>query len=605
MKTQDEKRKYLETAKANLEKLKSEALPTRMQSTLDQALVYLETALAISDKDPNQDQHRLEALYQVSQTLGTSLKLDQVLEQVMDSVIDLTKAERGFLILTTNPEAELIARISRNFDADALARDEMEVSRSVIREALSSGKGVVTTNAQEDPRFHNQESVIAFGLRSILCAPLQAGGNLLGVIYVDSRAQVGTFEAEDLDLLQAFASQAAAAIANAQQYDRTDRFLTARLRELEGLSRFTMVLNTQESLQEMLETTQKWALDHTDAGDVWVAVKAEDREGHPVLKVVVGEHAGQELVHNHPVLAEALRGSTPHVFEPQNGQPARMIVPLLGEGEAFGILIAESAVDFSTEDVQFLSRLANQAAAAFGKAQLYRRIAASKEEISKFVSVVAHELRIPMTSIMGYADLLKQGVMGELNENQLSFIGVIRENVDRMNKLTTDLSDIHKAQTGRLHLDSLPVLISNAIAGAQKKQKAKLEGKYQQVQLDVPQGLPMINADSQRVEQAISYLLENASMYSGKGAHITIRARAEGEGLRVEVQDPGIGIAPEDQVMLFTQFFRSEVPEVRELKGWGLGLAVVKHLVEYMGGEVGFVSAVGEGSTFWFTLPGE
>jgi K+-sensing histidine kinase KdpD len=618
MKTQEEKQKYLETAKVTIQKLTSEALPTRIQAGLEQAMVYLETAMAIADKDPKQDQHRLEALYQVSQTLGSSLKLDEVLEQVMDSVIDLTKAERGFLILTTNPQAELIVRISRNFDGDALAGAEMNVSRSVIREALGSGKGVVTTNAQEDPRFHNQESVIAYGLRSIMCAPLQTGGKLLGVIYVDSRAQMGTFEAEDLDLLQAFASQAAAAIANAQQFDQTDRFLTARLRELEGLSRFVRILNTQSSLSEMLETTQKMALDHTDASNVWVAVNAVDQTGVPVLRVVVGEHAGQELVQNHPVLSEALRGSTPHIFEPKDSEPARIIIPLIGEGAAFGLLIAEAREEFSNEDVQFLTRLINHAASAFAKAQLFQEgdgqpalpAAApaestdSQEDIAKFVSIVSHELRIPMTSIMGYADLLKQGMMGELNENQLNFISVIRENVDRMNRLTTDLSDIYKTKSGRLHLDKMPVLLSNTIQGAQKKHKDLLEEKYQQVELDVPQGLPLITNDAARIEQVIGYLIENASMYSAKGAHIQVRASAEGDGIRVEVQDPGIGIAPEDQVMLFTEFFRSEMPEVRELKGWGLGLAVVKNLVEYMGGMVGFESTLGEGSTFWFTIPG-
>jgi signal transduction histidine kinase len=603
MKNQDEQRQYLETARANLTKLKSQRLPTRAQATIDQVLVYLDTVLAFPDKHPQQDQNRLSALYQVSQALGASLKLDDVLEQVMDSVINLTGAERGFLILTTNPQADLNVRISRNFNQDALAHEEMDVSRSVIREALTTSQGVVTTNAQEDPRFHNQESVIMFSLRSIMCAPLLAGGNLLGVIYVDSRAQIGTFETEDLELLQAFSSQAAAAIANAQQYDRTDRFLTARLSELENLSRFSKILNTQDDLSQILATTQKWALDHTEAEKVWIAVNAENQVGEQIYKVVLGEQAGMELPLNDPIIGEVIRSSTPFIFDPKDGQPARIVTPLISEQQAFGALVAESSKEFPNEDRQFLSRLINQAAIGFSKVQLHQQINSAKKETSKFISLVAHELRIPMTAILGYSDLLNQGVMGELNDNQTNFLDVIRENVSRMNKLITDLADIHKAQSDRLQLDSFAISIPNAVGGALKTYKEQLSEKYQKVELHFAPGLPLVTGDPKRLEQVVGYLLENASMYSKKGNTIDIHAHIEGDSVQVLVKDPGIGIAPADQVMLFTQFFRSEVVEVREQKGWGLGLAVVKNLVETMGGTVGFESALGEGSAFWFTLP--
>jgi K+-sensing histidine kinase KdpD len=552
---------------------------------------------------PTKDQTRLEALYQVSRALGTSLKLDDVLEQVMESVINLTGAERGFLILTHSANADLSMRIGRNINQDALDKEDMVVSRSVIRETLNSGNGVVTTNAQEDPRFAEQESVVMHSFRSIMCAPLLAGGNLLGVIYVDSRMQIGVFDSQDLELLEAFASQAAAAIANAQQYDRTDRFLTARLRELEELSRFAKVLNTQNTLQEMLETTQKWAIEHTETENVWIAVSAENEAGDPILRVVVGEHTGQELVANHPVISEALRGSTPHIFEPQDGQPARMVVPLLGEEHTLGILVAEAGEEFSNEDVQFLTRLTNQAAVAFGKAQLYQQISESKAETAKFVSVVSHELRIPMTSIMGYTDLLKQGVMGELNENQHNFLGVIRENVGRMSTLISNLSDINKAQTDRLHLDIDNVSIYSAAVMAKTTILKQLDAKHQTLDIQIDPELPPVKADPARVEQLIGILLENASMYSGERTQIEVHAKAEGDFLQIMVKDEGIGISPEDQVMIFEQFFRSEAEEVREQKGWGLSLAVVKNLAELMGGEASFESIPGEGSTFWFTLP--
>ena len=353
----------------------------------------------------------------------------------------------------------------------------------------------------------------------------------------------------------------------------------------------------------MLATTQKWALDHTEAEDVWIAINAKSQFGDQVYKIVVGKRAGQELALNDPIVGDVISSSTPYIFDPQNGQPARIVTPLISEKQAFGALVAESSTEFSDEDMQFLSRLINQAAVGFGKVQLYQQMSSTNEETSKYISVVAHELRIPMTAIMGYSDLLKQGVMGELNKEQLNFLAVIRENVDRMNKLITDLADIHKGQSKRLQLDSLPISLPNTVGGALKTYKDKLSEKYQKVDLHFAPGLPLVLGDPKRVEQVVGYLLENACMYSEKGVTIEIHAHIEGDSVKVQVKDPGIGIAPADQLMLFNQFFRSEVVEVREQKGWGLGLAVVKNLVEAMGGKVGFESISGQGSTFWVTLP--
>ena len=127
------------------------------------------------------DEHaRLALLYEVSQTMGTSLDLGKVLNQVMDAIIQLTGAERGFLMLMDPETGQLDLQAGRNVDKETIESEGMEVSRTVINRVVESGEPVVTSNAQEDPRFSHQASVIGFALRSIMCAPLRARGQTVG-----------------------------------------------------------------------------------------------------------------------------------------------------------------------------------------------------------------------------------------------------------------------------------------------------------------------------------------------------------------------------------------------------------------------------------------
>ncbi len=575
-----------------LRELNAYPLPNEVRAAVLKAQKQLSE---ISPEAPLDQEHaRLAALYRVTQALGTSLNLDEVLTQVMDAVIGLTGAERGFLMLLEPETGNWRLRAARNYSQETLGPKDMEVSRTVINSVIEKGKGVITTDAQSDPRFAHHHSVVFYALRSILCAPLLLRGKTIGAIYVDHRAQTGVFTPQDLELLSAFAIQAAIAIENARLYTRTDQALAQRVAELETLAQIDRELNTHLDIDRVVEITRKWAKEIENADQVWVVLRnAEAKiEAYPSGSALPVE----ELV------SSAMAEATPQASKTES-PPYYLAAPIQHSGRTLGAILLERQEPFSISDMRFLSYLCGRAASAIENALLYQAVQQANQAKTKFVSVVTHELRIPMTSIKGYTDLLRQGAVGPLNEQQLNFLSVIRNNVDRMSALVSDLSDISRIETGRLKLECTYISLQEHLDETVCNLSTRLEEKEQTLTQEVPADLPQVYADPNRLVQVLTNLLSNAIKYTPAGGKIRVTAQAEEAFVRVEVIDNGIGISAEDQEMLFTQFFRSEDAAVREQQGWGLGLNVAKRLVELMGGKIGCSAALGQGSTFWFTLP--
>jgi sigma-B regulation protein RsbU (phosphoserine phosphatase) len=160
---------------------------------------------------------RLALLYRLSQTFNSSLDLDQVLNLVMDEVIAVTGAERGFLTLR-EANGSLMFRVARGMDQKTIDDPQFQISRSVVERVAQEGEPILTSDAQRDDRFSARQSVMILGLRAILCVPLKIRDQVLGVVYVDNRLQTGIFTEADLELLTAIASSAAIAIENARLY---------------------------------------------------------------------------------------------------------------------------------------------------------------------------------------------------------------------------------------------------------------------------------------------------------------------------------------------------------------------------------------------------
>jgi HD-GYP domain-containing protein (c-di-GMP phosphodiesterase class II) len=157
---------------------------------------------------------RLDLVYRVSQTFNSSLDLDEVLNTVIDECIALLRAERGFVMLL-NEHGKLVFRVARGIDQQTIEHPDFEISRSIVEKVKNDSTPILTVDAQKDDRFALQHSIVALGLRSILCVPLKSKEQKIGILYVDNRLVSGAFTAEDLDLMNAIASSAAIAIDNA------------------------------------------------------------------------------------------------------------------------------------------------------------------------------------------------------------------------------------------------------------------------------------------------------------------------------------------------------------------------------------------------------
>ena len=175
----------------------------------------------------------LLALADISQIVNSSLELNDVLQIVMDTIIRITGAERCFLMLRDDA-GELEMLMARNWERESIHPSEFEVSKTIINRVANDNQAVLTTNAQEDPRFGGQHSIVSYSLRSILCVPMTAKEKVTGVIYADNRIRTGLFSEAERNLLMAFANQAAIAIENAQLFESVRRTL-AEVTELKNL----------------------------------------------------------------------------------------------------------------------------------------------------------------------------------------------------------------------------------------------------------------------------------------------------------------------------------------------------------------------------------
>ena len=257
-----------------------------------------------------------------------------------------------------------------------------------------------------------------------------------------------------------------------------------------------------------------------------------------------------------------------------------------------------------TDEITALSAALARECEARQEAEMALEVAERSRQ--QFVSLLTHELRVPMTSIKGYTDLLIQGVVGPVSDAQMSFLRTIRANVERMAQMVSHHADTNKLEAGTLTFLLSAVSLQDVLDEVLGALEKALVEKQQTWRLEIPANLPPIDCDRSRLVQVLENVIRNAHCYTPEGGTITIAAEAashDADSVRIIVHDNGIGILPEEQAHVFEKFFRASDEETRQVPGNGLALYLCRLLVEQQRGRIWFESVRGTGSTFYITLP--
>jgi signal transduction histidine kinase len=572
---------------------------------------------------------QLEMLNEIGAAIMGSLDLDRVLNLIMDKAVELLQAEAGSLLLTEEETNSLRFEVTTGPSTADLKGLKLPIGTGVVGRVAKSGRPIIVDDVQMDERWDSSmDEGSGFRTRSIICVPLIARGQVVGVVELLNRRDGRAFDIDDRQLLTAFGVQAAAAIENARLFTLTDEALAARVDELSMMQRIDRELNATLDYQRVLDIALDWAVRTTGADVGLLATITETEEGIRGLRFLASHGYPEDIVApyeedlwplNRGIIGRVALTGEPSLIEDVQSDPdytvlvpdmvSQLTVPITREEQNIGVIALQSSQEdnLSSEALEFVTRLGDHAAIAIENARLFEAVQAANNAKTEFISFVSHELQQPMTAMKGYTDLLVRGTAGEVTEMQESFLNVISSNVDRMNTLVRDLLDVSRIEAGRLRLEVGPLAFGDVVEDALVMIRERMASKSQNLEVQVQDELPQVEGDRQRLVQVLTNLLSNAHKYTPEGGEIRLLAAlengADSRFVRCSVTDSGIGMSPEDQERLFTKYFRSQNPSVRSVQGTGLGLVITKSLVELQGGQIWVESELGEGSTFSFTVP--
>lgn len=530
-------------------------LNVQLQQELHDAKRAAELRVAQLERSTNdlrarmREQHALEEGLRV---ITSSLSLDEVLGQIVDSTIQMLGLARihgvalslstsdGFEHRTASSEVAICKQV-----ADAIARHTVEKQIPLI-----------ITDSAHNRVLANLDHTIC----SALSVPLFVGsGEVRGALTVVSR-ECGIYDSTDARHLSALATQAGIAIQNAELHSRMQQQRQLLEAVMRDITEAMVVLDAQQQVvlvnplgRRLMDADQNAAI-REQILDLAAAMRTE---GHQILAREMRTHSDDD----------ESKGSTFQAWASLVRQPS--------DDE---MLIAIVLHDITAQKVEERGK-------------------------QEFISMVAHELRNPLHSMNGFVKLVLQGKVGPLTDMQQEFLEIVDSQIELLNGRIAELLEYNRVQSGRLVLNpqrgDMPMLVSGTIT----RLKYQAENNDLQLVNDVAADLPQCYFDSERIGQVLTNLIENAIKATPAGGTIRVRSEVHEDELWLRVQDTGVGIAEEDIDKVFRAFYRAHDQASSKGNHLGLGLAICAQIIEGHRGRIWVESELGRGSVFSFALP--
>ncbi|CAN7415172.1 ATP-binding protein [Rhizobium sp. LjRoot258] len=608
--------------------------------------------LGVLADNVNQTSAQLGHLYQEIESRNR--ELTESLEQQMatSGILRTIAASPTDIQPVLNAVAESAAKLCDAYDAAILLKDgeslawrahygsipidfaSWPISRDwVSGRAFVDGQTVHVDDltARGDDFPAGREMAMRLGHRTTLAAPLLREEEAIGTLTI-RRVEVRPFNRKQIELLTTFADQAVIAIENVrlfQEVQARTAELARSVAELEALGEVTKAVNSTLDLDTVLQTIVAKAvhLSDTDAGTIYVFSSSRQqfrpRATYGMSEELVAAISGQTIGLKDPGIGDAARRREP-VQVPELGEetPTQkiireagyrgvLIVPLLRPDKIVGALVVRRREpgEFDEKVVHLMETFAAQSVLAIQNAKLFREIedkgreleAASRHK-SQFLANMSHELRTPLNSVLGFTELLVDGIYGELPDRARATVARVQANGRHLLGLINDVLDLSKIEAGQLTLALDDYSLGQIVRTVAAAVEPLAREKGLAFTTSVAENLPTGRGDERRLTQVLLNIAGNAIKFTEAGS-VDILAGATDGHFEIAVRDTGPGIAPEDQTLIFEEFQQVDNSSTRQKGGTGLGLAISKRFVEMHGGTITVESAPGAGATFRMTIP--
>jgi signal transduction histidine kinase len=563
----------------------------------------------------------LTALTQASQALNKATDLNTILDIVLEEVFSLLQGHEGSVILIDPPGGNRLRIVAQRGlgpeVVEAFNTRPVHTHEGTYNRALRVGRIVEVPDTGADPEFLHDVGSQAHAVTNV---PLMTERGPIGLIAVDGLPKDDTTRR----LLMALANMAATAIDKERlRLETADRL--AEVTTLYTLATQIVTSLSPETVMESIVTILKLTLDCRacsifllDSAGEYLQLEAGSGLSlawKGVARLRVGEGAsGRAIAERRAVYVPDTHLEPDFIFF-DSAIRSLLVVPLIVRNKAIGTLsIDDVEPNAFNDEGRLLTIAAAQAAVAIENARLYESLQTSYTEMeqaydelrrldqmkSEFVQNISHELRTPLTFIRGYMELLHDGDMGELSQDQQMAIDIVAAKADVLARLVDDIISLQQISRGQLEAEILS-LAELGHAAVRAARPSAAEGGIALYD-EIPAELPAVMGDRQRLYQVFDNLLGNALKFSNPGDTVTVRMWEEQSVIRTEVEDTGIGIPADQLTRIFERFYQVDGTRTRRRGGTGLGLALVRQYVEAHGGQVGVRSEPNKGSLFYFTI---